>query len=141
MKYSYTLSPEIRSFVEFKLRTFHEDRKQLEILKDDLIPSTTPQYGPHSGGFDPERRPTEEITERIINNRYVRQLELSVSAIQAIYDLLSEQDKELLRLKYWSGQYTPEGIALRLHIGRTTVYERLNNILVEVARRLGYIDM
>ena len=135
------MTAEIRSFVEFKIRTFHEDKAQLAILKADLIPSAIPKYGPTTGGFNPEQRPTEDIVEHIINNRYVRQLELTVNAIQSVYDQLSEEDKDLLRLKYWQGSLTPEGIALKLNIGRTTVYEHLNNIIVEIARRLGYIDL
>lgn len=140
-KYSFTLTAEIRSFVEFKIRTFHEDRAQLATLKDDLIPSAIPKYGPTAGGFDPEQRPTEDIAEHIINNRYVRQLELTVNAIQSVYDALADQDKELIRLKYWSNQLTPDGIAMKLNIDRSTVYDRLNKILVEIARRLGYVDL
>jgi len=107
-----------------------------------MIPSQISQYGPRTGAsFDSEQRPTEDIAVKIASDRYIFQLELTVAAIDSVITGLTDLDKELLRLKYWDGKLTPEGIAIKLNIGRTTVYEHLNNILVEIARRLGYIDL
>ena len=64
-----------------------------------------------------------------------------MNAIESVLAHLSDTDLELIRLRYWSGDLTPDGIAMKLNIGRTTVFERLNNILVEIARRLGYINL
>lgn len=139
-KYKYTIDLEIRSFIEYQLRYFHENKRQLESLKNDMIPSQISQYGYKAGSsFDPEQRPTEETAVKIATDRYIFQLELTVTAIDSVISALPDLDKELIRLKYWDGKLTPEGIALKLNMGRTTVYEHLNNILVEIARRLGYI--
>lgn len=106
-----------------------------------MIPSSIPKYGPQTGGFDPEQRPTEDVAVRIANNDYILQLERTVIAIGSVYDRLSAGDQELVRMRYWSGDLTPEGIAYRLNIDKATFYYRLNNILVEIARRLGLVDI
>lgn len=140
-KYNYAIEPDIRQFIEYQLRYFHENKRQLESLKTDLIPSAIPKYGPQSGGFDPEQRPTEDTAVKIATDAYIRQLEFTVSAIDSVLHILPEEDVELIRLKYWDGKLTPEGIALALSVDRSTMYDRLNKILVEIARRLGYINL
>ena len=135
----YTLEPWLREFIEGQIRYFPENRKILAQLKNDMIPSAIPKYGPQTGGFDPEQRPTEDVAIKMASDRYIFQLELTVSAIDAVYEALADLDKELLRLKYWSGELTAEGIALKLNMDKATLYRHLNTILEEVGRRLGYI--
>lgn len=137
----FTIAVQIRHWIEYQIEYYPENKRILETMKTDMIPSQITQYGyREGGGFDSERRPTEDVAIRIINDRYIHQLELTVSAIGSVYDSLSAEDKELIRLRYWSGELTPEGIALKLNLGIATFYRRLNAILMEVGRRLGYID-
>lgn len=141
-KYKFTLTAEKRNRIEADIRDYPEDKKQLEEIKNDMIPSTISQYGPREGGgFDSEKRPTEDITLRIISAPYIRFLSWKVEAIGSVINNLNDIDREILNLMYWQRGLTPEGIAIKLHLGRTTVYERLNNILVEIARKLGYINL
>ena len=140
-KYKFTLTSDMRTRVGWDLEYYPEDKKQLEVLKNDMIPSAIPKYGPQTGGFNPEQRPTEDTATRIASDRYIQWLSWKVNAIESVLAHLSDMDMELIRLRYWSGDLTPEGIAMKLNIGRTTVFERLNNILVEIARRLGYINL
>lgn len=140
-KYKFTLTSDMRTRVGWDLEYYPEDKKQLEELKNDMIPSAIPKYGPQTGGFNPEQRPTEDTATRIVSDRYIQWLSWKVNAIESVLAHLSDTDLELIRLRYWSGDLTPDGIAMKLNIGRTTVFERLNNILVEIARRLGYINL
>lgn len=111
-------------------------------LKEDLIPSQISQYGPRTGGsFDSEKRPTEDTVVKMVSDRYIMQLELSVSAIGAVLETLPHIDREIIRLKYWSGEFTSEGIAYKLHIDKATMYRHLNVILTEIGKRLGYVDI
>ena len=135
------LSPQLRSWIEYQLEYYPENKRQLATLKESMIPSSIPKYGPQTGGFDPEQRPTENIAVRIANNDYILQLERTVNAIGSVYDRLGPSDQELVRLRYWSGNLTPEGISYRINIDKATFYYRLNNILVEIARRLGLVDI
>ena len=140
-KYNFTLAPALREFIEWQIEYYPDNRQQVLLFKESMIPSQISRYGSHEGGgFDSEKRPTEDITIRR-NPDYIIEQERIVNAIDSVLTKLSEQDKELIRLRYWDGKLTPEGIAMKLNIGRTTLYERLNNILVIIAKRLGYIDL
>lgn len=140
-KYSFNIKTEVRNFIEYQLSYYPENKKQLESLKEDLIPSAIPKYGPQTGGFNPEQRPTEDTTMRIVGDQYIAQLSWTVEAIGSVLVHLTREDMELIRLRYWSGELTPEGIALKLGIGIATYYRRLNAILTEMGIRLGYINL
>ena len=141
-KTNFTISTEIRNFIEYQIRYFPENRKLLKEMKEDMIPSQISQYGHKTGGnFDSEKRPTEETAIKIASDRYIFQLELTVSAIESVYEKLTDIDKEIIRLKYWSGELTPEGIALKLNMDKATMYRHLNTIITEIGRRLGYVDI
>lgn len=139
-KYRYTIGTRTRDFIEEQIEYYHENKRYIEEIKAEAMPSSVPKYGPQTGGFNPEQRPTEDIVIRR-NPAYIIELERSVTVIGSVLDRLNETDRELIRLRYWTSGLTPEGIALKLNMGRTTVYERLNNILVEIGRRLGYINL
>ena len=141
-KYKFTLTVDKRNRVEADLRDYPEDKKQLEEIKEDMIPSQISQYGHKEGNsFDSEKRPTEDIVIRIMSAPYLRFLSWKVEAISSVVDYLSETDRSIIDLMYWHRGLTPEGIAMKLNLGRSTVYQRLNNILVEIARKLGYINI
>lgn len=137
----YTITTEVRNFIEYQLSYYPENRKQLETIKADMIPSSIPKYGPQTGGFNPEQRPTEDTAVKIVSDIYILQLEHTVNAISSVLEKLGKEDMELIRLKYWSGELTPEGIALKLNIGIATFYRRLNTILTQIGIRLGYINL
>ena len=140
-KYNFTLAPRLKDYIEWQLEYFPENKKQLEAYKDSMIPSQISQYGPHAGGsHDTEQRPTEDITIKR-NPEYIMEQERIISAIESVLVRLGDQDMELIRLKYWSGELTPDGIALKLHMDKSTMYYRLNNVQVEIARRLGWVNI
>jgi len=140
-KYDFTLEPWLRDYIEGQIRYFPENKRQLTKFKESIIPSQISQYGHREGsGFDSEKRPTEDITIKR-NPEYIMEQERIISAIQSVYDRLNGQDKEMIRLKYWSGGLTPDGVAMKLNIDKSTLYYRLNNIMVEIARRLGLVNI
>lgn len=138
----YSINGEIRGFIEYQIRWWPENRKYLRELKNEMIPSQISQYGPHAGGsHNSEQRPTEDIALKIVSDEYIAHLERSVRAIGEVLDKLNDIDMELIRLKYWSGELTPDGIALKLNIGTATMYRHLNAILTEIGKRLGYLNI
>ena len=139
-KYKFTLAPALREFIEWQIEYYPDNKRQLAIFKESMMPSQIGKYGQKTGSFDSEQRPTEDITIRR-NPDYIMEQERIITAIESVYEHLNDQDKELIRLRYWDGKLTPEGIALTMNLGRTTFYQRLNNILVVIAKRLGYINL
>ena len=140
-KYKFTLVPKLKEYIEWQVKYYPENKRQLTAKKDSLIPSQISKYGPREGGsFDSEQRPTEDITIKL-NAEYIMEQERIINAIESVLARLTDQDRELVRLMYWSGELTPDGIAFKMNIDRATLYYRLNNILVEIARRLGLVEI
>ena len=137
----YTINNEIRNFIEYQIIWWPENKKYLAETKADMIPSAIPKYGPQTGGFNPEQRPTEDTAVTIASDEYISHLERSVRSIGDVLNKLGEIDRELVKLKYWSGELTAEGIALKLNMDKATIYRHLNVILIEIAKRLGYVNL
>ena len=141
-KTKYAINAQIRDFVVRAIVFLEENKKDLEAYKVSMIPSAIPKYGPQTGGFNPEQRPTEDSAVKLASDIYIFQLQLSISAVEGVYSKLTDLDKELVRLKYWNkGELTDEGIALKLNMDRATMYRHLNVIIIEVAKRLGYLNI
>lgn len=119
-----------------------ENEKILSEIKLEKMPKLISLYGTPTGITNNLRRPTEEAAINIATDTYILQLKLSVNAVRSVYDKLSPEDKELIRLMYWSNNiFNADAISIKLNMARTTVYDRLNHILIAVGRRLGYVNM
>lgn len=106
------------------------------------MPNLISCYKAPPGRTNDLRRPTEDAAINIVTDIYVMQLKLSVNAVRSVYDKLTPEDKELIRLMYWSNNiFNADAISMKLNMARTTVYDRLNHILIAVGRRLGYVNM
>lgn len=127
--------------MELQIANWPKYKKELEKIEKDLMPKITSRYGEASGGSDKSRRPTEEAAIRLISAQYIAQLDWTVKCIESVYNRLSDENKELIRLRYWVGNLTMDGIAMRMNMGKSTVCFQLNNILVAMASRLGYINL
>ena len=143
-KYKYTLDPVTRNFIELQIQRYPENVKQLEELRAAHMPRIIASYdnqgkgSPAGGAY----RPTEAAALRLATSQYILQLELSISAIRGVYERLSPEDQELIRLRYWSkGQFNPDGVALKLYASKTTMYSRINLILTEIGYCLGYVNL
>lgn len=136
------LNAEIRRFVEYQIANYPEKVKELNELQQSYLPRLTPAYGESEKHSKTDARPTEATALKLVTNEYIILLAFSVNAIRSVYDRLSLEDRELLRLMYWSNSnLNMDGIAQKLHKERSALYRRLNLILIEFARRLGYINL
>lgn len=142
MRYKYRIDSRTRDFIELQIECLQENEKLLAEIRADMMPRMISRYDESSGVTNYDYRPTEDAALRITSSAYIFQLELSVNAVRSVYERLSDEDKELIRMKYWSGnRYAPDAIAMKLNMARTTVYDRLNNILFEVGRKLGFVNL
>ena len=136
------LNPEIRRFVEYQIASYPEKVKELNELQHTYTPRITPAYIELGGRSNAATRPTEAAALKLTTNEYIAMLAFSVNAIRSVYDRLSSENRELIRLMYWSNySFNMEGIAQKLNIERSGLYRRLNLILIEFARRLGYVNL
>lgn len=141
-KYKFSLAPQIKSYVEWQLSHYHEDKRQLEQYKSALVPPITQQYS-SSGGASAsgDCRKTENAAIKIATSPYILQLERSCDAIGKVLSRCEDLDKSLIELVYWRGTYTPEGAGLKLHLSRATAYRRINGILTAIALEMGYVNV
>lgn len=141
MRYKFSLKPEIKSTVEWELSSYRDDKRQLEKVKRDLIPSPVQGYSLTAGVDGGEaKRTTEEVTMRVISAPYIRRLEISVEAIERALTRFDDIDLKLIDLIYWRKEYTPEGAGMIVGMQKSAVYQRLNKILGCVAFEMGYVS-
>ena len=141
MRYKFTLKPQIKATVEWELSSYREDKRQLEKVKRDLIPSGVQGYSLTAGvdGGD-SKRSTEDVAMKIISAPYIRRLEINVEAIERALARFDNLDMKLIELIYWRKEYTAEGAGMIVGIQKSAVYQRLNKILGCVAFEMGYVS-
>jgi len=142
MKYKFDLSPSIKNIVEWQLQYYQEDKRQLETMKIDLVPSAVQGYSLTAGVDGGEaKRTTEEITMQVINSPYIRRLEMTCDAIQRAIKNFDSTDMRLIELVYWKKEYTVEGAGMKIGLSRSSAYQRINKILGLIAYELGYVSL
>ena len=127
----------IRVYVEGVLCCYEEDRRQLRAYREEMIPSPVPQYGGAGGGGGSESRPAEALGIRLADDRYIREKERTVSAVERVLRRLDRHDRRLVQLVCLKRTHTVSGAAMLLNMGKTMAYEHLNAVLWAVAEELG----
>ena len=142
MRYKFSLPSDIKATVEWQLRYYREDKRQLNEIKRDMIPSGVQGYSLTAcvdGGE--ATRTTEDIAMKMVSAPYIRRLEITIDAIDRALERMDETDKKLIELVYWRKEYTPEGAGLIVGIAKSAVYQRINKILGLIAFELGYVSV
>lgn len=140
-KYSFTLEPRIKSFVEWQLEHFKEDAAQIERLKRDKIPSATAGYSLTGGISGGVHRNTEDIVITVDSNQYIRAIEHSTKAIEKVLGKCNQIDISLIDLVYWKRTHTVEGAGIKVGLSKSATYRHINNILGAIAQELGYVNI
>lgn len=141
MSYKYhKINYRVRSFLEWRLEHYPEDKRQVERYKQGLIPSVTPNYGGSGGASSELSRPVESVALRTATDRYVVELERVIYAIDHVLARANPLDKRLIDLVYFRGTHTVTGAAMVAHLSKSSAYRRINNVLVEIAAELGYVE-
>ena len=142
VKYKFDLSPSIKSTVEWQLQYYPENKRQLESLKKELIPSAVQGYSMTAGvGGGEAKRTTEEITLNILSSPYLRRLELTCEAMDRAWKMFDETDRRLIDLVYWKREYTVGGAGMKIGLQKSAAYQRINKILGVIAYELGYVSL
>ena len=127
----------VRVYVEGILCCYDADRQRLKIYRDAMIPSAVPQYGGSGGGGQGESRPAEALGVRLADDRYLRELERTVTATERVLKSLDKLDRRLVQLVYIKKTHTVSGAAMALNMGRTMAFDHVNAVLWTLAGELG----
>ncbi|MHB1654412.1 MAG: transcriptional regulator [Desulfitobacteriaceae bacterium] len=132
----------IYQFVEAELQNYKINKKLIEEFDREIL-----YTGAKSGlGKDPTGRFPQNTTTDSTSVEAMRILFLEdktlragyyVRAIEDVLELLSEQERKLVELKYFQGWLTDSGICSEMHISRVTLYRQKNNIVRKFAVRMA----
>jgi RinA family phage transcriptional activator len=120
-------------YVEFELYSYKQNKKELELLRDEIIDGTAyretcVQVGPG--------RPAESKALRLITSVSIVQLERTITAIDHALNRLSEDHNNLFERKYIKGQNW-QNIVIEMPISRTAYFDLRRDIVTMVALELG----
>lgn len=134
-----SLPVEMRRFIEFELERINQYKSDLSHYKLNMIPSATPSYSGMTGGGSGEARPIENLTIKLATDDYIYNLEKTIRAYDNVINRLSRTDKKLIDLIYWKKSHTKEGAAIVCNMSKTATYDRINAILIMIAKERGFI--
>jgi RinA family phage transcriptional activator len=133
-------------FVERELYNYPINKKLVENWekeKEELIGGARSTLsGDGSGRFAENKitNPTSaEVLRLLALENKVNRARWYVQAIDDVLELLPEEDRRLVELKYFQGFLTNVGVARELNIGQTVFYERRAKLVEKFAIRMGLL--
>jgi RinA family phage transcriptional activator len=135
------LDRHIYQFVEAELRDYKTNKKLITEYDKEL------EYTGAKSGLskDPSGRFSQnqvsdsvhnETVRIIANENRIKRAKDYVGCIDDVLNELSEQDKQLIELRYLQGWLTDWGIIRELHITQPTYYRRKRHLIREFALRM-----
>ena len=127
--------------VESLLAHFWDYKAEVEKIREEIIQATPSRDNIGGGRGNLPGDPVGKMVVALAEERRLKYLAQAVDAISAVYSNLPEAKKELVRLRYWDKpqRYTWEGIALEIKISRRQALRWRNEIIYQIARRLGWM--
>lgn len=137
--YKFDLNPRIKSYVEWQLEHYHEDKKQLEEIKGAMMPPITTSISgmPHGSGVG---QPTEDAAIRMASSAYIQSTERSVMAIEHTLQKCDNTSRMLIDMVYWRRTMTVTGAAAKCNMSQMGAYKRINKVLTGIAFEMGLIS-
>ena len=125
--------------IEAEFYKYHQTVREIKQLENEIIYETSRDENVGGGKGNLPSRPTERKATRLATHRELKYLKEVVYAIETVYNLASEEYKELIRLKYWSNRdLTWDGIANELHMSRRKAISMRDEIIMATAELLGW---
>jgi RinA family phage transcriptional activator len=127
--------------VESELYAYHDTRKEIVRLKNEILHASTPpdeNAGGSRGNMPGD--PTGRMAVLMVTHRKIEQLERIVEAIESVVERLPEKKKQLVQLRYWvkPRTLTWDGIAMRLNVSRRTAMNWRDEVVYAIAEKLGW---
>ena len=132
------LNRKIKSYILYEIEMYHENKRQLAEYKQDIIEaSPLPADGqPRGSGLS---NPVESKAIKIDSSAYIRKTEQTIKAIERAFSRVSSNHYRVFELMYWRKTHTAIGAAMELHAHKATIYRWINEVVMIVAKELGYI--
>lgn len=129
------------SFVERKLYDYPANKqiiRDYETQKEAILHRTKENDGQPRGSGIGKPTETTAIQLALLEQR-VRCESFWIRAIEDTMELLSDEDKMLVQLKYFEGYLTNEGVALKMGVDRNRFYRMRGEIITKFAKRMALV--
>jgi RinA family phage transcriptional activator len=127
--------------IESELYAYHDTRKEIVRLKNEILHGSAPLDENVGGGrSNLPGDPTGRTAVLMVTHRRIEQLERIVDAIESVVDRLPEKKQELVKLRYWTRPQTLtwDGIAMRLEVSRRTAINWREEVVYAIAEKIGW---
>ena len=132
------LATPVYKYLEAEIRDYHRSKGEIEQIRKDVAESSHKET--NKGGKSTSiGNPTERKGLKLATDKRLDRLVRMVSAITTVFESLSPDRQELVKMKYWGRLYTDEGIWEQLGIDRATFYRWKRDFVFRVAIKLGYL--
>ena len=129
---------------EQDLFDYHEIKEGQAIDRATIMQETGGDGYPLAMRSD-DRNPSNPTLSKVFrlaavsNYLHYQQTNRLLTTIEKVYDTVSPEAQELIRRRYWENEPAPMTIA-RMHMGRSTYYEKRKDIICYLALKLGRIS-
>lgn len=127
--------------VESELYAYHETRKEIVRLKNEILHGSASEDENVGGGRgNLPGDPTGRTAMLIVTHRTIEQLERIVNAIESVVERVPQQKKKLIQLRYWTRPQTLtwEGVAREIPVHRATAIRWRDEIIYAIAEKIGW---
>ena len=127
--------------VESELYAYHDTKKEIVRLKNEILHASAPRDENIGGGrSNLPGDPTGRTATLLMTHRKIEQLERIVEAIEIVVERLPEKKREMVKLRYWDKPRTLtwDGVAMRIGIGRATAMRWRDEIVYAIAEKIGW---
>lgn len=128
--------------IELVIMRYPETKKEYETYVLDVITSNTSEDSKRS--CSEEYINPQSVTEAKalkLSNKYAERLKKEIKAVEAVYNSLSEEEKKVMRIRYWSakGRKIPYVKMATVNYSERQMKRIVCRIITQVGQRLGEI--
>lgn len=128
--------------IEAEWYNYHNTKREITLIREEIMNPFREEIDENIGGGRSNEvgKPTERIATRLSLNKQLNHLNDIVTAIDEVYEVLPEEYKKLVQLRYWSKnrQLTWDGIALKLNVSKRQAMRWRDEIIQATSEVLGW---
>lgn len=129
--------------MEYEWHNYHNTLKEIAKLREEIIRPFNPDPDENTGGGSNSVRvpgdPTGRVAIRLTTSKQLTYLTEIADAIEKVYNVLPNDYKELVRVRYWNNRKINwDCVASELHVSRSTAIRWRNEIIQATIELLGW---
>lgn len=127
-------------YLESEISSFADTQKEYQRRRAELL-TDRQEVDEAQSSSKPNTisNPTERYALRLVDDKRLAKLREIIEAIQTVYDASTHEHKQFIEMNYWQKPRarTIDGIAIELGVSPRTLYRMRNEIVYNLAKKLG----